>query len=187
MDTLVFDIETKNFFTDPGVGRDNFGALEISVVGVYSYAEDELEKLAELFREAERIIGFSINRYDVPVLNLYFQKLSDRLGLDLFQKERVDLLEEIELVTGKRISLGKLAQANLGAGKTGTGAQAIELYREGKIDELKAYCLKDVELTKGIYELYRERKFLYVPHYITGEIQKIEFMKPSYAKTANLF
>ena len=77
MDTLVFDIETQNFFTDPGVGWDNFAALKISVVGVYSYAQDrylvfeesEMEKLAELFRGAKRIVGFSMNRYDVPVLN----------------------------------------------------------------------------------------------------------------------
>ena len=32
MDTIVFDIETQNFFTDLGVGRDNFAALKISVV-----------------------------------------------------------------------------------------------------------------------------------------------------------
>jgi DEAD/DEAH box helicase domain-containing protein len=185
-DTLVFDIETKNFFTDPGVGRDNFGALAISVVGAYSYArnqyfchtEHEMEELAKLFRESERIVGFSINRYDIPVLNLYFKKLADTVGLDLFQKERVDLLDEIELVTGKRISLDRLAQANLGKGKTGKGAHAIQLYKEGKIEELKAYCLTDVELTKELYELYRTRKFLYVPNSVTGEPEKIEFRKP---------
>src|SRR4029077_13744344 len=83
MDTLVFDIETQNFFTDPDVGWDNFAALKISVVGVYSYLQDkyfafeenEMDKLAELFAGARRIVGFSMNRYDVPVLNHYFLKL----------------------------------------------------------------------------------------------------------------
>ena len=83
LDTLVFDIETQNFFTDPDVGWDNFEALKISVVAVYSYLEDryyvyeehEMEKLAELFRDARRIVGFSMNRYDIPVLHHYFQKL----------------------------------------------------------------------------------------------------------------
>jgi hypothetical protein len=32
LDTLVFDIETQNFFTDPDVGWDNYDALKISVV-----------------------------------------------------------------------------------------------------------------------------------------------------------
>ena len=80
LDTIVFDIETKNFFTDPEVGWNNFGALEISMIGVYSYAQDkyfsfeetEMVKAGELFRETSRLVGFSSNRYDIPVLNLHF-------------------------------------------------------------------------------------------------------------------
>ena len=112
MDTLVFDIETQNFFTDPDVGWDNFAALKISVVGVYSYLydkyfvfeENEMGKLAEFFREASRIVGFSMNRYDVPVLNNYFQKLGGAAP-NLWEKERVDLLEEIEMAARQRVSL----------------------------------------------------------------------------------
>src|SRR5271170_4095315 len=115
LDTLVFDIETQNFFTDPDVGWDNFGALKISVVGVYSYATDtyaifeehQMAELAELFRTARRIVGFSMNRYDVPVLNAYFQKLRTAAP-NLWAKERVDLLEEIETAMKQRISLSKL-------------------------------------------------------------------------------
>ena len=192
MDTLVFDIETQNFFTSPGVGWDNYAALKISVVGVYSYLDDkyycyeetEMDKLAELFKKSARIVGFSSNRYDTPVLNLYFQKLNQE-GLDLWQKERVDLLHEIEMATGERISLSRLAQANLGVGKTGHGSEAIGLYEEGKIDELKKYCLKDVELTKQLYDLYLKEKELLVPSKKTGEVNKIRFA--SKATTAPLF
>ena len=207
MDTLVFDIETKNFFTDPDVGWDNFAALKISVVGVYSYLKDkyfcytehELQELAAHFREASRIVGFSINRYDVPVLHGHFEKLvagvvgtsaAGGIGttdhaLDLYAKERVDLLDEVEMVTGRRVSLEKLSQANLGVGKSGAGAHAIELYNEGKIEELKSYCLKDVELTKRLFDLYRNQKFLYVPNRETEAMEKITFT-PSYG-TASLF
>lgn len=183
MDTLVFDIETKNFFTDPDVGWNNFGALKISVVGIYSYAEDkyfcleedEMEKLAEYFRRAEKIVGFSSNRYDVPVLNLAFKELEATKDIDLWQKERVDLLEEIEMATGKRISLSRLAQANLGVEKDHSGAEAISMYAEGRIEDLKKYCLEDVRLTKELYDLYRKNGSLLVPDKITGEINKIDF------------
>jgi DEAD/DEAH box helicase domain-containing protein len=184
MDTLVFDIETQNFFTDPGVGRDNFSALKISVVCVYSYAQDryfsfeenELSAAAELFNGAGRLVGFSSNRYDIPVLNGYFQKL--RLSVEnLWKKERIDLLEEIELATGERVSLSRLAEANLGEKKEQHGFEAIELYREGKMDELKEYCLKDVRLTKELYDLYEKQRYLMVPNKRTGEVVKVEFAK----------
>ncbi len=182
MDTIVFDIETQNFFTDPGVGWDNFEALKISVVAVYSYAQDkyfcyeegEMDKLSELFCGDVKVVGFASNRYDVPVLNIYFQKLKKE-GLNLWQKERVDLLHEIEMAMGQRISLSRLAEANLGIKKDRHGSEAIGLYQEGKIDELKKYCIKDVEITKALYDLYLSQKHLLVPDKKTGEIVKVEF------------
>ena len=179
MDTLVFDIETQNFFTDPEVGWNNFDALRISVVGVYSYAqnsyfcfeENEMEELLTIFRQSSRIVGFSMNRYDVPVLQKYF--LQHFPSVDLWGKERVDLLEEIEIATGRRISLDKLARSNLPTGKEGHGSEAIELYRQGLMDELKKYCLNDVVLTKDLYDLYRNRRYLFVPKFDTGETFKV--------------
>ncbi len=184
MDTLVFDIETQNFFTDPGVGWDNFLALKISVVGVYSYEQDkymvfeegEMEKLADLFRGARRIVGFASNRYDIPVLNNYFQKIGMR---DLWKKERVDLLEIIESATGNRVSLSRLAEANLGVAKGRHGSEAIGLYRDGKMDELKEYCLGDVRLTKELFDMFeRDRAFL-IPNKQTGEIDRVRFAHQS--------
>src|ERR1700683_1622863 len=124
MDTLVFDIETQNFFTDPAVGWDNFAALKISVVCVYSYLQDkyfsfeenEMAACAELFATAKTIIGFSMNRYDVPGLNLYFQKLgklpSGANPPNIWEVERIDLLDEIELAVRGRVSLSRLAEVN---------------------------------------------------------------------------
>jgi DEAD/DEAH box helicase domain-containing protein len=183
LDTLVFDIETQNFFTNPDVGWDNYAALKISVVGVYSYLEDryycyeenEMDKLAELFNDAKRIVGFSMNRYDVPVLNNYFQRIPG--APKLWEMERVDLLEEIEMATGQRISLDRLAGANLGVNKTHHGSEAITLYRDGKIEELKAYCLNDVKLTKDLYDLYRKQNYLLMPSKKTGEMITVEFAR----------
>ena len=62
-DILVIDIETKNTFLE--VGHDNFDALEVSLVGLYSYKqgrffhflEQEMEELGKVLMSAEQIIG----------------------------------------------------------------------------------------------------------------------------------
>ena len=95
--------------------------------------------------------------------------------INLWEKERVDRLEEIELTTGKRISLDRLAKANRTTGKLRHSWEAITLYKEGRMEELKEYCLKDVELTKDLYDLYRTRNYLFIPERETGNTSKVSF------------
>jgi DEAD/DEAH box helicase domain-containing protein len=108
-------------------------------------------------------------------LNGYFRRL--RIDCDLWSKKRIDLLEEIELATRERISLSRLAEANLGKKKEQHGIEAIQLYKEGRMDELKKYCLNDVRLTKELYDLYVKQRYLMVPSKQTGETVKVEFAK----------
>ncbi len=191
MDTLVFDIETKNFFTDPGVGWNNFDALEVSMVCVYSYAKNkyfsfdeyQLDEAARLFDSGSLLVGFSSNRYDIPVLDAHFGKIPG-VETKLWDKNRLDLLEEIEMNMGQRISLDKLSRANLGTGKERKGHEAIALYKNGEIEELRKYCLQDVRLTKDLYDIYRDKAELLVPNVKTGDIVKINFQN---AKAQALF
>lgn len=162
-DRVVFDIETKNFFPDVG-GEENIGKLDVSVVGVYSYDkneyfcfdEQELDKLGRLLKNAGLLIGFSSKRYDVPVLEKYFD-------FNLAAIPHFDILEEIQKEFGRRISLGILAEANLGIKKTGHGSEAIELYKRGEIEKLKEYCLQDVKITKEIFDLIKNQGYLWIP------------------------
>ena len=163
MNTIVFDIETKNSFDDVG-GQANLKDLEVSVVGVYSYEQDqyycfdenELNELGEVLKKANLLIGFSSKRFDVPVLEKYF-------NFKVAAIPHYDILEEIERNLGRRIGLGILAEANLGMGKSASGLQAIEFYRQGEIEKLKEYCLQDVKVTKGIYDLIKNQGYLWIP------------------------
>jgi len=162
LDHVVIDIETKNTFAD--VGRDNFRGLEVSLVGLYSYNQDkyiafeehELAAVGDILKNAGMIIGFAITRFDLPVLAKHY-------NFDLFSIPHIDILDEIELASGKRIGLDLLAKENIGIGKTGHGLEAAQLYSDGKMDELKSYCLNDVKITKELYDLARKQGHLMVP------------------------
>lgn len=187
MDKLVIDIETKDTFADVG-GHHNLKRLNVSMVGVYSYRRDaflafnehELSGLKPLLQNAGLVVGFSINRFDLPVLEKYFD-------FNLMRLSRLDLLDEIELALGHRISLDALARANLGIGKTHHSLEAIDLYRAGNIEELKNYCLNDVKITKELYDLAWKQGYLSVPHKITGESIRASFNWQEQTLPATLF
>lgn len=186
-DKIVIDIETKNTFADVG-GQENIHKLEASFVGVYSYNQDkyfsfregEWDKLAPLLQNAGLIIGFSIVRFDLPVLAKYF-------NFNLMALPRLDLLEEVELAYGNRIGLDLLAQTNLGIGKTHHGLDAIRFYQEGNWADLEAYCLQDVKVTKELYEFVRKNNYLKIPRKYTGELVKVAINLKEISLPATLF
>ncbi|MCL4406300.1 MAG: helicase [Patescibacteria group bacterium] len=172
-DVVVIDIETKNTFADVG-GEEHIGDLEVSVACVYSYNEAKFKsfwepnmaELGRLLQDSGLVVGFSINRFDLPVLDRYFPFSTKAL-------KRLDILEEIEANFGSRIGLDILAQTNIGAGKTHHSLEAIRLWNEGQHKELENYCLNDVKITKDLYELAREQGHLLIPDRKSGEIAKV--------------
>ena len=150
---LVVDVETQKDFHEVG-GRGHFDKLGISVAGVYDYVddkyicftEDELPDLERLIEERDGVVGYNIVHFDFPVLQPYFSKVS------LEDVYTVDLMKHVEQALGFRLPLASISQATLGKTKSGMGRDAVPLYKAGKIDELKKYCLDDVRLTKELYE-----------------------------------
>jgi len=187
MDKLVIDIETSNTFADVG-GHQNLHDLKVSLIGVYSYNADKffafdetkIHEFGPMLQRAGLVVGFAINRFDIPVLKKHYH-------FDLMALPRLDLLEEIELVFGARVSLNVLAKANLGLEKTHHGLEAVKLYAEGNMEELKNYCLNDVKLTKNLYELAKRQGYLIVPDKMTGAPHKIEMQWQEEALLATLF
>jgi DEAD/DEAH box helicase domain-containing protein len=153
MDTrIVLDLETKKTFDEVG-GKEHIDQLGITVVGVYDYLtkkyeiyeEHELGRLQNRLIDCSLIVGFNHIGFDLPVLQPYF-------SVDVSEFPVLDLMVELQEQIGHRIGLDSVAQATLGIGKTGHGLDAIRYYREGKMQELKDYCLQDVKVTKDVFE-----------------------------------
>lgn len=147
---VVLDLETQRSFKE--VGKQNLHKLGVSVVGTYdyltqayeSYEEKDLLRLDKRLREADLLIGFNIRRFDLPVLAPYLFTSIENLPV-------LDLLDAVEKVRGHRASLDSIAKPTLKLHKSGTGEDALTLFQEGKMEELKKYCLDDVRLTKEVY------------------------------------
>ncbi|MDE6733965.1 MAG: hypothetical protein K2J64_00670, partial [Desulfovibrio sp.] len=63
----------------------------------------------------------------------------------------LDLLLRIHERLGYRVSLGNLGEATLGEPKSADGLQALKWWKEGRLEDIAAYCRKDVELTRRLY------------------------------------
>ncbi|MGE5297618.1 MAG: ribonuclease H-like domain-containing protein [Acidobacteriaceae bacterium] len=182
LNKIVFDVETQKDFSEVG-GRDKNHLLKVSVVCAYSYpedkyynfTEDQMYRLGEMFSEADQIIGFNIKHFDFEVVKPYF-------SFDPQELPYLDIMQEVEKLIGHRVKLDNLAQSTLGVGKNGDGLEAIRLFRQGRIDELKKYCQNDVKITKELYDYVKTYgKLLYKDYFETKEV-KLTFPEPAARK-----
>lgn len=152
---VIFDLETQNLFQE--VGSNDPTALDISVVTAYdsqtdAYTTVTIDKLSTLwpiFEQADALVGFNSNHFDIPILNKYYPG-------DLTQIKSIDLLEEIKKSLGRRLRLDTIAEATVGAKKSANGLEAVRWWREGKINEIKKYCEQDVRVTKKVFDYAME-------------------------------
>lgn len=174
---IVFDIETIGDIKD----QKN---MKVTVVSIYEYETDsyksfeesELSELWPIFEKAERLIGYNSEHFDTPILNKYYAG-------DLFNFPQLDLLKVIKESSGKRFKLDDVAKATLQIQKSADGLQAMEWFKEGKIDKIKEYCEQDVKVTKEIYEFGKKNRMLYYPT-LTGDLMPIAVNFDSFAATA---
>ncbi len=156
MRIVTFDIETANWMSDTGSGDP--ADLTIAVVGIHdsetgSYAcfsEAELPRLWPILERTDILVGYNSDHFDVPLLNKYYPG-------DLTKLKSLDLMKEVHAVLGRRLKLDSLAEATLGEKKIGSGSQSLQWWRAGEVEKVKEYCLKDVEITKRLFDRALEK------------------------------
>jgi hypothetical protein len=146
---VILDLETKHSFREFSEPHQ----LGISVCAIYDYKTDkgqvfeekELSLLFPIIENASYVIGYNSRTFDLPVLQAYYPGKIESLS-------QFDILDSIRDSIGRRIGLNDVAAATLNEKKTGHGLMAIDYYREGKMAELKKYCLDDVLVTKKLFD-----------------------------------
>lgn len=160
MHTVIFDLETKKEFAEVG-GRDFVDKLGVSVLAAHSslddayhvFEEHELSSFENMLRGADLVVGFNIKGFDIPVLQPY-------MPFNLGELRLLDMMDDVVTGVGFRVSLDNLAGTTLGIKKSADGLQALRWFREGKIKEIKEYCVQDVKVTKALYEYGKEYGFV---------------------------
>ena len=166
-DIVAFDLETQRTADEVG-GWHNIRAMGLAAAVTYHAAEDayreyveqDADRLVVALRQADLVVGYNLLRFDYEVLRAY----TDDPLADL---PTVDMLVDLYKVLGWRPKLDDVASATLNETKSADGLQAVRWFREGKLDQVVAYCRKDVEVTWGVYEFghrngyvqYRDRRW----------------------------
>ena len=156
MRVVTFDIETANWMSD--IGSSDPADLTIALVCIHdsesdsysSYLENELSKLWPLLERTDVLVGYNSNHFDIPLLNKYYPG-------DLTRIKSLDIMQEIYGVVGRRLKLDSVAEGTLGEKKSASGAQSLQWWRAGEIEKVRSYCLRDVEITKKLFDYALKR------------------------------
>jgi DEAD/DEAH box helicase domain-containing protein len=152
---VILDVETKKIFDE--VGGYFPDRLGISFAGacvregfsgkgeMKAFFEKDLPELFTLLEQADVVIGFNLDNFDMPALSPYYSG-----SMSMFPT--LDLMLRIKDSVGHRIGLDAVAQETLGKGKTGDGLDAVKYYHTQQFDKLRDYCLQDVAVTRDVYD-----------------------------------
>ena len=149
---VVFDVETRRSAAEVG-GWHMASRMGVSVAVAYdsrdgsfhAFGEDSLDGLFRLLRSGPLVVGFNSLRFDYAVLAPF-------APYDMRVLPTLDLLKHMESRLHYRVSLDNVGQATLGEAKSADGLQALRWWKEGRLDEIAAYCRRDVDITRRIYE-----------------------------------
>ena len=162
MRVAIFDLETRKLADEVEGGWDAIkrGEGGITAVAVWDtkhkrmalYDEHTIEACAMHLEAADLVVGYNSASFDIPIIE-------GVLGRKLRLKHSFDILisvwEALRARGDRKVKGNKLdevARRTIGRGKTGSGAMAPELARQGRWAELFSYCMNDTELTRDLFE-----------------------------------
>lgn len=152
---IIFDIET----TGLNAWMNRITAIcAVVMPGTESFSccrDDERSIIRGFFRflrrEAKKgkivLVSYNGIDFDIPFIKVRCTMLRIPIPFGLLASPHIDLMVEVEKITGKKISLDVVSKLMGCSLKTGDGVEAIRLWHEGKRTKLRRYCMNDVMVT----------------------------------------
>ncbi len=157
---VVFDLETQRSAAEVG-GWNKAYLMGMSLGVVWdshqqcftTYFEKDIDALLAHLQQADLIVGFNIIGFDYSVLRGYTR-------FDFKQLNTLDMLRDIHARLRYRVSLDALGRATLNTPKSADGLQALQWFKEGRMDLIETYCQKDVEVTRDLFQYGLDNGYL---------------------------
>jgi len=129
----------------------------------------------DLLEEADALVHYNGNRFDVPALTPY-------VNFPLTKLPHLDIMAKVKDVFGRRISLDAIAKETLVREKTDSGLNAVYYWQKGdkeSLEKLKKYCEADVLITRDIYNyVLKENYLLFKDRWNTLRKVELDFSYP---------
>lgn len=184
MDHVVVDVEIQRAVGDGGLTWNDTDKMGVAVAVLYEHRNDrfkfygpsDVEKLRERLEAADRISGFNILRFDLPVIYGLAKREQPPEALklrcdDIFLRIQLALQRDPSSTSiarwHKGWSLDITASGTLGRGKIEAGKDAPVMFQNGEFARLHQYCLDDVSLERDLAAFID--RFGYVVNGITGQ------------------
>ena len=175
MRIVYFDLETKYSAQEVG-GWDKIEDMGMSVGIVWDtmdkrfhiYLETQIQELIEHCKRADLIVGYNHMSFDFRVVAGVLHGSHNerqRAYTQLVELNNLDMLVEVQKILRHRLKLDAIARPTLGIGKSADGLQALQWYKDGKLDKIIEYCKDDVAVTRDVHQYALEHgQLLYESH-----------------------
>ncbi len=162
---IVFDLETRKGPDEVGGwdalkrgkgGVSSLVAYDSQTDDHYLYDDFTLEDFARVVEQPGVVlVGYNSKEFDLQIIqNILGRRLAIRYHVDIFDLIK-DALEREGRARERGWKLGQSALRSMGIGKSGSGAHAPELAKQGRFAELITYCRADVDLTRQLLDYVR--------------------------------
>ena len=161
MNYLVFDIETQRLVESwdrPWEAGLSVGVTWTTREGFRIWTMDTLEEFAACLSHADMLVGYNSIGFDQKMLMGLNGAFSFMSG-----KPHYDMCKIVGDHMRRRVRCQELLEANLGIGKTEDGANAPQMFADGDIARLWAYCVNDVERERDLFHFSQRHGYLLCP------------------------
>lgn len=156
---VFYDVETQRRADEVG-GWDRADLMLISIAvsfdeeaGFKVWREKDTADMIKYMEKFDLVVSFNGNNFDSKVLSHYGD-------VTRMQERSFDVAEYLSARLKHRVRLDDVATATLQVGKSADGLQALEWWKEGRVDEIIEYCKQDVQVLMDVVRFGQDQGYV---------------------------